>query len=251
MLLSREFPLSILAHLALGSALTAWLTTIGLVRSPIPMTAGEISFAIVGFDLAMLGFAESRWVRAILDQIRRAIPRFAIGTVFLAETVQLNFRGHWTGKPCPRAGAVAMFWTARLIRHRWLIDVGLVCIAGAVGDLVWWLAPHGNGGMLAGWEGIAAGLTALAFWGSAKGRPGPRSRFAPCDAVPALGVCHDRNRLRIGDRGRILAQDAFVLSVAGLLLDCVVILLIGRVWQSSARPITASPRSWPRAMCRS
>jgi tetratricopeptide (TPR) repeat protein len=243
MLLTREFPRPILVHLALGSLLAVWIIGFDLALGRGVRTISEEGLAFTTFGLALLGVAAAIRATVHLDDRRsralrlfaREIPRFVIATVLVVEAAQCLDLGRTRSEALVFAlGSASLIGSSVTVRIWIAVYAGLACAAAAVASFTWWIAPHGDGGMLAGWVGIAAGLTALAFWGAAmvgRRRSLPSFFVTPClrAALVMTGIAY-----LLAIQARVISQDAFVPSLIGLILDCVVILLIGTTWESAS-----------------
>ena len=205
------------------------------MRGSINERFSTVGILILVFDVALLVVVVLLRARKRLAVLARAIPQFVIVTALLVVFSQLALPGeHWSECLVFALGALVFLGAAQVLRHRWLVDLSLASTVVTVGSLAWWVAPHGNGGLLAGWEGIVAGSLALAFWalamldrrfGKAEFHEGPCLQWGLLLTVVAFGLAVE---------ARLLSRDAFGPGVAALLLDCVAILLIGRAWRSAS-----------------
>jgi len=252
-LLNRERPGAIWAHLALVSFVEFTICGLGLAIGMQNLGANRYGLLFMADGLILLaadlalrswlkrsgtgpaadntsGVVDPGWAGTFLT----AIPRSAIVLTVVADWLGLlDIERTWLTGLVFLLGSATFLWTTKRVGRRGLVYLGLAQFVAGTLDLSSCAAGWNNLVLLAGWLAVTAALLGLALWsvGMAARRVGLSAFYTePCFHMAfALTV----GAWVVALNGRLLGREAYKLAAAALGLNVLVTMLLARSWRTA------------------
>jgi tetratricopeptide (TPR) repeat protein len=245
-LMNREWPRAIWAHLALLCFLEFTMCALGVATEGRSLPAHDFGLLFAFDALAVLALAgalhrivrnaagpheaahDLRWAMTFLT----AIPGFAVVLTAVADCLGfVDIERSWLTGMVFLLGAATLLGTTRLVRRQSLVYLGLAQLVMGLVDLSAWSIDRSHPAFLIGWLSLTVAFIAAVLWSVAAATR--RHGLSPFYTEPCF---HTTFVLTVGAfvaaiGARFLGREAYQLGVAALLLNTLVTMLLSWTWR--------------------